>query len=269
MFEGGEAFGVGSDNVGMLQRPSRPGEDSGAPAGARQQTPDDERVESAGHLCLDGPMGDSRCPMGQADQLLVRPRRLDEGERQDPHQRAIAVGAFVRRAGGLGRRTGAERSQRLRRRGADIESPIAIGRVLLPPVPGQSPHCLVGRIEPDRQQRVEQGEHQRTIVAPRARRLTPCPLRAEDDLTSRRRWSEFVGHADRVAHDMAPHRACESFVEIDRGAHLLRPLPAPVILGQAHHIRGRLIAPFLPPGVASPLVSVASARRCRSALRVS
>jgi hypothetical protein len=66
-----------------------------------------------------------------------------ERHRQDPHQRAVAAAALVGRAGVHGRRARGEPAQGRRRRPADVEQPVAVGRVGAVPLPGEGSAALV------------------------------------------------------------------------------------------------------------------------------
>ena len=87
-------------------------------------------------------------------------------------------------------------------------------------MPAPDPPALVYRVEPDdgrtgrvvpREERVEQGEHEGAVVAPCAGGLAVGASSPELDLADRLRRAELVGHAQGVAHEMAPDRAFEAF----------------------------------------------------------
>ena len=157
----------------------------------------------------------------------------DEGDRQDPHEGTVAARPFVGRAGMLGRRPGFQGMDCLAGRVPDVEAAVAIGRVGAVPVPRQDPLGLVLRIEADRQQRVEEGQHQRSVVAPGPRRLPVGAGGAELDRVDLRGRPGLVGHAGRVAHEVTPDGSREPAGQLTRLDCLCRgqPLRIPHSMG--------------------------------------
>ena len=127
---------------------------------------------------------------------------VDQRDRQDAHEAAVALVVRIGRAAGVdGRNAGPQPMQRRGGGAADVEGAVAIGRVGALVPPRQRPASLVFGVEADASERVEQGEHERPIVTPGARRLVVRAMAAELDALDV--MAELVGHADRVAHQMA------------------------------------------------------------------
>ena len=92
--------------------------------------------------------------------------------------------------------------------------PITVGRVVSAPIPLERPPTEVLWVEAVREQRVEEREHERAVVAPGARRLVVAPVTSELDRCDRCRALELVGHPDRIADQVAPDGPRESVSEI-------------------------------------------------------
>ena len=144
------------------------------------------------------------------DELGLGQRVADQGDRQDPHERAVPIVPPARRTGLLRGYPTLQAAQRLARRVADVEGPVPVGGVRTPLLPGKEAPPLVRRIEASREQRVEQREGERAVVAPGARRLAVGAVGAEAHLADRGWGQELVGHPDGVADEMPPDRACQA-----------------------------------------------------------
>ena len=110
----------------------------------------------------------------------VRQLALDERDRQDPHQRPVAAAPPRRRPP---RSAGTPRPSLCR-------APRWRCRCRTPCRPGRSRRCCATRApgvpgprgrSPGREQRVEQRQHERAVVAPGARRLMMRPVPAPGD----------------------------------------------------------------------------------------
>jgi hypothetical protein len=95
-------------------------------------------------------------------------------------------------------------AQRLARRVADVEAPVAVGRVGTPFAPGEQPPALVPGVEAHREECVEEPEHARAVVAPRPRRLVMRALGADGDCPDRGGWRKLAGDPDRIANEVLP-----------------------------------------------------------------
>src|SRR5918993_732651 len=76
--------------------------------------------------------------------------------------------------------------------------------------------ALVGRVEAAGEQRVEEREHERPVVAPGPRRLAMRPGRPEPHLADRGRGLELVRHANGIADEVAHNGAGEPVPELGR-----------------------------------------------------
>ena len=144
------------------------------------------------------------------DELGLGQRVADQGDRQDPHERTVSVVPLARRTGLLCGDPTLQAPERLARGVADVEGPVPVGGVRTPLLPGEEAPPLVRRIETDRQQRVEQREHERAVVAPGARRLVMRALGPEAHLADPGWGQELVGHRGGFPDEMPPDRAGQS-----------------------------------------------------------
>ncbi len=137
--------------------------------------------------------------------------RVPQGERQDTHQRAVAVAALLGRDGIERGRAARDRPQRLARLDANVEHPTVDGEVALER-PAAEARREVLRVEaPGVEQGVEHAERHRAVVRPRGCgrvRVGPreAPRRLELDLRDRRQRSrpmKLVRDAQRVAHEQS------------------------------------------------------------------
>ena len=191
-----------------------------APRASARQPRREQDVEGAGDAGQRRAVGHARGGDRPVDQGRVVQAATGERHRQDPHERSVAepVGQDAPRLLG-----GDARVERVDGRPGgvpDVEAPVAVGRVGALVEPAPDPPALVGRVEPDAgastvavrgHERIEQGEHEGAVVAPRAGGLAVGASSPEDDLADRLRRAELVGHAQGVAHEMAPDRALEAF----------------------------------------------------------
>ena len=181
----------------------------------------------------------------------------DERDRKDAHQRAVAARVLVRRPGVHGRDARGETPEGLRRRPTDVEQAVAVRRVGAVPLPRERAASLVVRVEPVRatgvgvEQRIEQRQHQRAVVAPGAGRLAVRSRCPEARPVRRPGLPELVGHAHGVADEVAPD-----------GARQAR--------GEDHGLGHGVVPPYMAmaAGGRSPrwvsMASTAVARRCSS-----
>jgi hypothetical protein len=175
-----------------------------------EQLAGSEHVQRACSLCDRVSVGDRRRTVGVIDDVGVAEVSLHERERQDPHQRAVPVVLLTCPTRRLGSGALSHAAERRGRRAADVELPIAIGRVRPGIDPGEEPTGLVGRVEHGvtwpslPKQRVKQGEHERPVVAPGAGWLVVRAVSAELDGRDLVRRLELVRHADGVPDQMAP-----------------------------------------------------------------
>lgn len=146
-------------------------------------------------------VGDPRGEVRPLDQRGVVIGRVDERDRQDVHEAAVALVALAGAAGIDRRRAAAQPAERLARRATDVQHAVAIGRVGGVIGPDEGALALVLGVEPGAQKRVEEGEHQGTIVAPRAGRLMVRAVSTQLDRLDVA--PEFVRDADRVTHEVA------------------------------------------------------------------
>ena len=146
-------------------------------------------------------VGDAAGEVGALDELGVVVGRVDQRDREDAHEAAVALIMFAGASGVDRRNPGSQAAQRACRGAADVEGAVAIGGVGARIGPGEGAPTLVLGIEADADERVEQGEHERAVVAPGAGRLVVRPVAAELDALDV--VAELVRHADRVADEVA------------------------------------------------------------------
>ena len=183
----------------------------GLAGAAQQQVPRDEDVERARDLREEVAVGHRGGAEGAVHEDLVGAVAVHERKGQDAHQRAVAVVPFADAPGLLGRHAAADPRQGGGRRPSDVEAPVAVRRVRAVVGPRNEPGRLVGRVEQllacraSTQQRVQERQHQRAVVAPGAGRLVVSPLHPEVDTRDRGSVLELVGHAHRIADEVAPY----------------------------------------------------------------
>ncbi len=152
-------------------------------------------------------MGDSRRLRRPFDELCLIDLPEHQRQAEDAHERAVAEGVH---GPGLIRRDAVPKARQGSRGGiADVEDG-ASGCICAGVLPVERTSGLVGRVEAGAQQRVEQRQHQRAVVAPGARWLAvaaaPVPGHLADGLGS----LELVGHPEGVAHEMSEDGALQA-----------------------------------------------------------
>jgi hypothetical protein len=173
----------------------------------------DEDVQRAGDLAARMAVSHAAGEMGALGKLGVSIGDVDQGERQDAHEAAVALVALAGWPCLECRHAGAQPCEGSRRGGADVEddAPDGVAAFI---GPRESTATLVLGIEAGAEERVEQGEHQCAVVAPRAGRLVVRAVPAQLDPLDV--VAELVRHTDRIADQVAVYRGAELFVRVAR-----------------------------------------------------
>ena len=180
-----------------------------------------ETVKGAYRLGARMGVGEFGAAAGLVDQAFWLESVTNQGDRQNPHQRPVAIVIFVPTAGLLGRRARLEAIKSRFGGVADVEDNSRL--VIWTVQPAQKSFRLVRQVESRGEQRIQESEHQPSIVTPRSGGLTMRSLVTPGhhaDLAGRR---ELIGNAERIADQVTPHgpgEACHFSFRVGRVANV-------------------------------------------------